>query len=151
MSKIFDMGGEMPFSEKIIWVSSTITLLAYVTYWWIVLTRARGIPITEVDYGGVMLGSFGAVIVASILGHITVVMLAPKEGDKKDQRDHDINRHGDAVGYYVLSVAILVVLILTVTGLERFWIANAIHFSCTLATLWNSTVKLLAYRRGFWT
>lgn len=150
MSKIFYTEGEMSFAEKSIWISSTITLISYLIYWWIILSQAQGIPNTEVAYAGVMLGSFGAVIVASIVGHIAVVMLAPKEADKKDQRDRDIDRHGDAIGYYVLSLAILLVLILTMTRAAHFWIANAMYFSCILATLWNSIVKILAYRRGFW-
>jgi hypothetical protein len=150
MSKILDTAGEMSFSEKSIWISSTITLMSYVIYWLIILNRAHSTPITEVAYGGVMLASFGAAIVAAIVGHIAVVALSPKEADKKDQRDRDINRYGDAIGYYVLSLAVLMVLILTITNAPHFWIANATHFSCVVATLWNSTVKILAYRRGFW-
>jgi small-conductance mechanosensitive channel len=144
------MEGSMSFSEKSIWLSSTITLIAYVGYWWIILGQARSVPITEVSYGGVMLASFGALVVAAIVGHIAVVIVSPKEADKKDQRDRDINRHGDAIGYYVLSLAVLLVLILTMTKAAHFWIAHAIHLACTVATLWTAIVKILAYRRGFW-
>ena len=139
----------MSFSEKSTWISAAITLISYGFYWWIILGRAQGIPIIEVPYAGVMLASFGAAVVGAIIGHIAVVMISPREADKKDQRDRDINRYGDAIGYYVLSLAVLVVLILTINKIPHFWIANTIHFSCVLATLWSSMVKILAYRRGF--
>jgi C4-dicarboxylate transporter len=144
------MGGEMSFAEKNTWLSIAITLISYGIYWWVILGQAQGMPITEVAYAGAMLASFGAVIVTSIVSHIVVAMLSPKEADKQDQRDRDINRYGDAIGYYVLSLAILVVLILTMTKVAPFWIANAIHFACILSSLWSSTVKIVAYRRGFW-
>ena len=140
----------MSFSEKSVWLSIAIMLISYGIYWWIIAGQARSVPITEVAYTGVMLASFGATIVTAILGHIMVAILSLKEADKKDQRDHDINRYGEAIGYYVLSLAILVVLGLTMTKVAHFWIANAIHFSCVFASIWSSTVKLIGYRRGFW-
>lgn len=150
MSKIFDTGREMSFAEKGIWISSAITLVAYIVYCWIILARANSIPITEVAYGDVMLGCAVTVIVTSIVAHIVVAVLSPKDADKKDQRDRDVGRYGDAIGYYVLVMAIVAVLILTVTEAAHFWIANAIYLSCTVATLWGSVVKITAYRRGFW-
>lgn len=150
MSKIFDTAKEMSFAEKGIWISSAITLVAYGLYCWIILARARNIPITDVSYGDVMLGCAVVVIVTSIVAHIAVAILSPKDADKKDQRDRDVGRYGDAIGYYVLVCAIVTVLILTVNGIDRFWIANGIYLSCTVATLWGSVVKITAYRRGFW-
>jgi hypothetical protein len=149
MSKIFDVSQEMSFAEKGTWLSTGISLVAYILYWWIVLARARGAPIIEVTYGDVMLGCAMAVIVTSIVAHIVVAVLSPKDADKKDQRDTDINRYGDAVSYYVLTLSVVAVLILTVTGTTPFWIANALYASCTVATLSGSIVKLVVYRRGF--
>jgi hypothetical protein len=149
MSKIFYIGGEMSFEEKLTWISTLILLASFGIYWAIILGRAQGIPITDVPYAGAMLWSLGAVVIGSVVGAVLAAIATPKEADKKDQRDRDIKRHGDAVGGNVLALGILVPLCLTMAKIPHFWIAHSIYLCCVVAGLWGSIVKIIAYRRGF--
>lgn len=139
----------MSFEEKLTWISTAILLSSFGIYWAIILGRAQGIPITDVSYGGAMFWSLGVVVVGSIMAAIATAIASPKEADKKDQRDREIKRYGDAVGYNVLALGSLVVLGLTVAKVPHFWIAHSLYLCCVVAGLWGAVVKIIAYRRGF--
>ena len=64
-------------------------------------------------------------------------------------RDKEINRRGEYVGFYVMSVAAIVPLGLAMAKIDQFWIANALYLAFVLAALASSVVKIVAYRRGF--
>ena len=53
------------------------------------------------------------------------------------------------MGYYVLSAFMLGTLAITMLEYPHFWIANALFAAFVVAGLTSSTVKLVAYRRGF--
>ena len=69
--------------------------------------------------------------------------------DRSDERDKSIGRRGDLVGYYVSSVLMFGVLVITMIEVEYFWIANALFAAFVVAGLTSSAVKLFGYRRGF--
>ena len=69
--------------------------------------------------------------------------------DRKDERDKRISRHGDLIGLYVSSAGVVVALALTMLKADYFWIANALYLAYVVGTLVGTTVKLVAYRRGF--
>jgi hypothetical protein len=88
-----------------------------------------------------------ATIGLAIAAHI--VIAAPDDAGKRDQRDKDIKGYGEYVGGLVLSVAAVVSLILALAEVDHFWIADAIYLAFILAATAGSIVKIVAYRRGF--
>ena len=86
-----------------------------------------------------------ATVVCSILAGIS----SPRDAGKSDERDASIYRYGEYIGYLVFSIGILGALGLTMAKFAHFWIGNAIYLAFVLAALISTTVKLVAYRRGF--
>ena len=147
-----DMENQMSFVEKRSWVFLGITAATYLAYVAIILGRTQDTPIIEVPYAWLMLGSIGVVIVATIVGSILVAIATAREGDRRfepDERDADIHRYGEVIGYTAFSGGIFGALGLTMTEVAHFWIGNAIYLSAVLAALLSTAVKLVAYRRGF--
>jgi len=139
----------MSFEEKRNWVYLGVTAVVYLVYVAIILGRAQGIPISKVSYAWPILWSIGLAIVATIVGSILAAVAAPRDADKKDERDAGIHRYGEVIGYYVFSIGVLSALVLTIAEVAYFWIGNAIYLSFVLAAQISTAVKLVAYRRGF--
>jgi hypothetical protein len=149
----------MPFEERMTWVNLVVTLVVPV---WYVVTMAGRLGDTsaaDIAYQKPMLIAFGVYIGLSIVGAIAVsiasAISAEVRGrgtadiDRKDERDKDIGRRGDVVGFYVASAGAVGVIALTMLEYDYFWIANALYLSFVVATLVASVVKLVLYRRGF--
>ncbi len=139
----------MSFKEKSTWIMAVITVGAYVAYLNIILGRADNAPLTEVPYASTLLWTIGAVMVASIVAHIAVAIASPQDADKADQRDREIERHGDYTGHWFIVTGAVAALGMSMAELSHFWIANVIYLAFVLATLLGSAAKILAYRRGF--
>ena len=139
----------MSFEEKSTWIMTVIGPTAGAIYLVILFGRLQEAPAAEVAYQWPMLTTIGLAIVASIVAHIVIAIAAPKEADKKDERDININRHGEYIGGFVLAVCTLGVLALTMAEYAHFWIANALYLAFVLANVTSSVVKIVAYRRGF--
>jgi hypothetical protein len=150
----------MPFEEKMTWVSLVVTIAVPIWYFATMLGRLGDTAATDIDFqtpliiaivASVVLMVVGA-IVASIATSVTAVARGRKpedDIDRKDERDKTIGRQGDLVGYYVASVGMVGVLILTMLETDYFWIAGALYLSFVVATIAGSVVKLVAYHRGF--
>ena len=93
---------------------------------------------------GAIVMAIGTAISAEITGNGSVDDIG-----QSDERDVNISRRGELVGYYVSSAGVVIVLGLTMLEYEYFWIANALYASFVLGSLVASAVKLAAYRRGF--
>ncbi len=139
----------MTFQEKGNWLYAIVILATYVTYVGIILGRAGDGSITEVSYVSTMLWAIGISIALNIIGSIAIAISKPSEADKTDERDKQINRFGEYVGGMVVGFAMLVPLGLAMTESAYFWISNAIYTAFVLSSLVSSTVKIVAYRRGF--
>jgi hypothetical protein len=139
----------MSFEEKNTWVYALVTVVAFAVYLVIILRRAQGIPLAEVPYVGAMLWTIGGAIGASIVGRILVAIAWPKDADKKDERDKEIERFGEYVGQSLVVIGALAALILALAEADHFWIANAIYLAFVLSALLGSTARIFAYRRGF--
>lgn len=139
----------MSFEEKNTWIFAVVTAGAYAAYLATILGRAQGTPFTEVPYVGAMLWSIGAAIGASILGRIAVAIAWPKDADKQDQRDKEINRFGEYIGQSFVVVGGLAALVMSMAELDYFWIANAVYLAFVLSAILGSAAKIVAYRRGF--
>jgi len=150
----------MSFEEKFTWVSAVVSTGVAAVYFAIVFGQLGTAPVSEIAYQRPMLMAIGATIVITIVGIIlmligtavsaTIAGSASVDGiDRKDERDTDINRRGELIGYYVSSGGALGVLALAMLRYDPFWIANALYLSFVVGALVSSAVKLVTYRRGF--
>lgn len=139
----------MSSEEKSTWISVVVGVGVAVVYFATVLAKVPGTDVATIAYVWPMLTAIGVGITASIVLNIVAAVLSPKEAGKTDERDRQINRRGEYVGFYVMSVAATVPLGLAMAEIEQFWIANSLYLAFVLAALASSVVKLVAYRRGF--
>jgi hypothetical protein len=139
----------MSFEEKGTWFFLFVTIVVDGIYFAIVLGQVGETLVTEIEYIRPMIIAAVAMIVSMILGYILIAISKPSEADKKDERDSNINRRGEAFAYNVYAVATLLPLVLTMMEVEHFWIANAIFLAGGLGAIASSVVKLYGYRRGF--
>ena len=139
----------MSFEEKVAWAYPIVLLLTAAVYAVHVFSQLPEVPVTEIAYVRPMITALVITIVAMILAAILAAVSAPSEADKKDERDVNINRHGDAVGGNVLGFATLLPLGLAMAEIDYFWIANSIYLACVVSGIVTAVVKIVAYRRGF--
>ena len=142
----------MSFQEKFRWVYLGVAVVTNLAYVAIILWRAQSTSITEVAYAWPMIGAIGVTIVATIAGSIFAAIAGYRAGERRfeaDERDADIHRRGEAIGYAIFSVGILGALGLTMAEAAHFWIGNAIYLTGVLVSLISNALKLAAYRRGF--
>jgi hypothetical protein len=137
------------FEEKNTWIYGLTALLAGTVYLIFIGSQAGTRPVTEIDYVLPMIGAIVGAVLLSIVAIIVVSIAAPGEADKSDERDRLINRRGDQIAFYVLSVLALVPLGLAFIEADHFWIANALYAAFVLTAVVASLVKIAAYRRGF--
>lgn len=143
----------MSMEERTTWVQAIVTTGSYLAYLFVVLRRSTGASLVEVGYVRPMLVTIGLSVVAVIVGAIvTAIISAVVSHDyeqKSDERDRQINRHGEYVGFFVLSAAAVGAAALAMAEAPYFWIANAIFLGFVLSNLVSSVVKIVVYRRGF--
>jgi hypothetical protein len=96
-----------------------------------------------------MIVSIAAAVVASIVAPVGLAGVGDRHDDVRDERDAHIARFGGHVSGFVLAIACVNVLILAITEVAHFWIANAIYASLVLADVTGSITKIVGYRRGF--
>lgn len=138
----------MTFTERNVWVFAVVSLAAFLVYVAVILSRAQDVPIEDVDYIAPMLWSIGLAIVASIIGTIVISIVWRGDGDKKDQRDKEIDRIGEYTGQSFLVIGGLAGLILAMVEADWFWIANTLYLGFVLSAMLSSATKIGLYRRG---
>ena len=139
----------MSFEEKGTWIQAVIVVLVPGVYFATTLIQLQTTPVTDIAYQGPMLASIGIAIALLIVSYVAIAISSPRDADKSDERDEQINRYGEYVGGLVLYGGALVALGLALAESEYFWIANLIYSILVLAGLTTSVVKIVAYRRGF--
>lgn len=154
----------MPYEEKVAWVSGLVSIVVAAVYASVVVPQIGGGAVGAIAYQTPMLIAIGAMIVITIVGTIlmsigsavSAAITAQITGEgsvedigRSDERDHDINRRGELVGYYVSSVGMLAALALAMLKADQFWIANAILAGFVVSSVIGSAYKILIYRRGF--
>jgi len=150
----------MPFEEKVTWVSLVVAVVVPAAYFAIMLGRLGDVSAADISYQWPLLIAIGASVVLTIVGSILAGIgsgisaelhgrSAAGDIDRKDERDKQISRHGDLIGFSVSSAGMVGVLALTMLEYEYFWIASALYLSFVVGTLVGSVVKIAAYRRGF--
>ena len=139
----------MSSEERHSWIYVVVGVLVPLVYFATVLSKVPGTDVATIGYVWPMLTAIGVGIGASIVLSIMAAIISPREAGKTDVRDKEINRRGEYVGFYVMSVAAIVPLGLAMAKAEHFWIANALYLAFVLAALASAVVKIVAYRRGF--
>jgi hypothetical protein len=150
----------VPFEEKITWVNGVVAVVVPVAYFVIMLGRLGDTSAADISYQWPLLIAIGASVILTIIGSILAGIgtgisaelrgrSASDDIDRKDERDKQISRHGDLIGFYVSSVGMVGVLALTMLEYEYFWIASALYLSFVVGTLVGSVVKIASYHRGF--
>jgi hypothetical protein len=150
----------MPFAEKVNWVNVGVTVVVVTLYFVVVLGQLGQHAAGEIAYQVPLLTAVGASIVLTIVSTILVAIGAgissavrgedpSNDLDRKDERDKDIERRGEVIGYYIASAGVVGVMAITMLGYAHFWIANGLYASFAIATIVSSAVKIVAYHRGF--
>ena len=139
----------MSFEEKRAWIMGMVTVALYAVYLAIVLGRAENTALTQVSYVSTMLWTIVASIAASITLNILVAIASPKDANKKDPRDREINRVGEYIGQSFVVIGGVTVLFMAMAKVDYFWIANVIYLAFVLSSILGFATKLVAYRRGF--
>jgi hypothetical protein len=138
----------MSFEEKGTWVQAVVGVLVPGIYFVTTLAQLRTTAVTDIAFQWPMLVSIGVAVALLVVAYIGIAIAAPKDADKSDQRDREINRYGEYVGGLVIYGGALVALGLALAEIEYFWIANLIYSILVLGGLVTSAVKIVAYRRG---
>ena len=139
----------MTYQEKGVWVYIVVVLATYGVYLGIVFSQLASTPVTSIDYVAPLLWTIGASIVCAIVLRIVVEIVRPSESQRSDDRDREIDGTGERLGRWALIVGALGALILTITGSEHFWIANALYLGFVASAVLASLIKVRLYRRGF--
>ena len=139
----------MTFLEKSNWVVLLVgvpTLLVYVA---LVVPQVLGKPIAEVSWVQPMILTIAGFVVANILGNVVAAATNPKEADRNDQRDREIDHFGERAGNWLMIAGSISALVLAMAMADRFWIANAIFLGGMAAALVSSVTKIAAYHGPF--
>jgi 4-hydroxybenzoate polyprenyltransferase len=139
----------MAFLEKSNWVVLVVAVATLATYGTWTFTQALGGPVAEIGWVQPMIYSIVGFVVLNVVGNIIAAATNPKEADKSDQRDKEINAFGERLGNYLIIAGTLVALVLTMAAADRFWIGNAIYFAGILAAMGSSVTKIAAYHGPF--
>ncbi|MBB5781507.1 hypothetical protein [Nonomuraea jabiensis] len=139
----------MSSEEKRSWIYVVVAVGVSAVYFVTVLSKVPGADVARIAYVRPMLTAIGAGIGLGIVASIAAAIASPKEAGRTDERDRQIHRLGEYVGFYVMSIASIIPLALTMAEVAHFWIANALYLAFVLATLTSSIVKIVLYRRGF--
>lgn len=138
----------MTTEEKSVWIFGVVAVVAYASYASTILALADG-PLNEVAYAWPMFWTIVGAIVASIILHILVAVIWPKDAGKRDARDKEISRFGDFVGSGFVSAGAVAAMIMAMLQLDTFWIANVIYLGFVLSAILATVAKVVAYRGGF--
>lgn len=93
--------------------------------------------------------SIGLAIVVSVAAHVLQTLLTgEKPEDRKDERDHLIDRRALTWGWYLLSIGILGVIVDLALGASGFRAMNLVLALCFASEALKDSVRLWLYRRG---
>ena len=138
----------MSYEEKGTWAYLVTGVAVWLGYVVVLVGRADGRPLHEVDFVAPLVWAIGLSVLANVLGRVVAEVIRPSESHQVDVRDREVARFGDYVGGVVLSVLAAGVLVLALVEADHFWIANAIYLAFVVQVVVSSVVRLVAYRRG---
>lgn len=154
----------MPFEEKVTWVNLLVAIAVPAYYASTIVGELGATPVAEIVYQRPLITAIIVSIVLTIVGSILAGISGGvaagirkeltgedtmDEVGRSDERDKDINRRGELVGYYASSVGVLAALALAMMRQDQFWIAQALYAGFVAAAIASGIAKIVLYRRGF--
>ena len=142
-----DMELEMPFREKIAWISVTSTILVWGGFFGF-MAATRG------QYHGMVYvaGFVGAVVIQAIVvaaASIVTAILSPREASAaRDERDRNISRRAYAFAYPVLLSLVVCVAAGMHFGLDARGMAYGIMGAIVIAEIVHYGAQIVGYRTG---
>lgn len=159
----------MSTDERNVWISMATTLTVATVYVAVIVGRASSTPVEQVAWIAPMAWALGAIVAVAIVVMILAaiadevaagvrseiekrvdpagVQTSRRKADS-DERDKHIERHGDRWTGMVASVGVLAAIVVTMLGLDRFWIAQTLFAVIVLSSILGGVLKAVAYRRG---
>lgn len=138
----------MSFAEKTSWAYAVIAVVFPVGYVVLMAGELQRTSPAAIEYQVPLLGAIGAAIVAAIIAAIVLAITAPGDAGKEDERDRQIDHHGEYATGLALAVGMLGALALVLLEVEHFWIASAMYVAFAASGFVGAVVKVVAYRRG---
>ncbi|WP_069387861.1 hypothetical protein [Cellulosimicrobium cellulans] len=138
----------MSYEEKGTWVYLVVSVVVYAAYVGVLLTRADGAPLGDVEYVAPLLWAIGAAIVAGVVVRVAVEIVRPSETYRSDERDRELARRGVVVGWWGVVAGALGALGLALVEADHFWIANVVYLGFVASAVLSSVTTIVAYRRG---
>ncbi|TDC65569.1 hypothetical protein E1258_05320 [Micromonospora sp. KC207] len=138
----------MSSEEKRSWIYAVVGVGVAAVYFATVLSKVPDADVARIAYVRPMLIAIGAGIGLGIVASIAAAIASPREAGRTDERDRQIHRLGEHVGFYVMSIATIVPLALAMAEAAHFWIANSLYLAFVLASVASSIKKIVSYRRG---
>ena len=139
----------MTFTERYTWAGLALSVVTFVTYWTIVLTRALtdDRPLVEVAWQGPMLWCL--LLGGGLYGAVMLLLWLRVRGEAHtDERDHEIERHASRTGGGITGLAVLAGLIMLALDAPQFWTATVLFVGSFLGSLASIGVSLATYRTG---
>lgn len=136
----------MTFLEKSNWVVLVVAVPTLLVYAALVVPQMLSKPIDEVSWVQPMLVAIVGFVVANVLGNVVAAASNPREADKSDERDREIDRFGERIGNWLTIAGAIAALVLAMAGADHFWIANAIFLGGMAGSILSSVAKIAAYR-----
>lgn len=138
----------MSVEEKSAWIVSSAMVIVYGWYFTVVFGQVDSVDLRDIAYKTLMVVTVVALIVMIGGAHVVAALVNPKEADRIDERDREINRRAEYVGGYVLGTGAFAALILAMVEVDHFWIANAILVALVLSEVVAGVTRIVLYRRG---
>lgn len=139
----------MSFQEKSTWVMLVLVGVVYGGYFAIILGDIAALePVRDIAYKGLMVATVVVLVILATATHIVIAVASPREADKYDERDREINRFGEYLGGFVAAGAALLGMGLAMFEVPYFWIANAILAGLVVSEVVSGMTKVILYRRG---
>ena len=139
----------MAFMEKSNWVVLAVAVPTLLVYAALIVPQVLGTPIAEVSWVQPMILAIVGFVAANILGNVVAAASNPREADKSDERDREIDRFGERIGSWMIAAGSIAALVLAMAGADHFWIANAIFLGGMAGSVLSSVMKIAAYRGSF--
>jgi cell division protein FtsW (lipid II flippase) len=139
----------MAFLEKSNWVvlvAGVPTLLVYLV---VIIPQVLADPVTDVAWVEPMIATIVVFVVANIVGNVVAAASNPRDADKNDERDREIDHFGERIGTWLIVAGAIAGLVLAMARADHFWIANAIFLGGLIGALVSSVTKIAAYHGPF--
>jgi hypothetical protein len=135
----------MTFPEKSSWVALVVAVPTLVLYAAVLVPQLLGTPLAEISWVEPLLVAIVGFVIANVLGNIVAAASNPREADRNDERDQEIDRLGERVGNWLMIAGGIAGLVLAMAMAHQIWIANAIFLGGMAAVIVSASTKIAAY------